>query len=60
MNIGEATRSHLRELRPMVVEHIDAAIGAADDQILRYPELKRIYGNISLDESQTGAAATLG
>lgn len=60
MNIGEATRSDLRELRPVVVEHIDAAIGAADDQILRCPELMRIYGNVSLDESQTGAAARLG
>jgi methyl-accepting chemotaxis protein len=52
MNIDEATRSDLRELRPLVAEHIDAAIAAAYDQILQFPEVKRVYGNISLDEAK--------
>jgi len=52
MNIDEATRGHLRELRPIVAEHIDAAIDAAYQQILRFPEVKRIYGNISMEEAK--------
>ncbi len=52
MNIDEATCSDLRQLRPLVLEHIDAAIAAAYDQILRFPEVKRVYGNVSLDEAK--------
>jgi hypothetical protein len=52
MSIDEATRSDLRELRPLVAEHIDAAIAAAFDQFLQFPEVKRVYGNISLDEAK--------
>ena len=52
MNIDAATRACLRELRPLIAEHIDAAIDNAYDQILRFPEVKRIYGGISLDEAK--------
>ena len=52
MNIDTATRACLRELRPLIAEHIDAAINSAYDQILRFPEVKRIYGSISLDEAK--------
>jgi methyl-accepting chemotaxis protein len=52
MNIDTATRACLRELRPLIAEHIDAAIDNAYDQILRFPEVKRIYGGISLDEAK--------
>ena len=52
MNIDAATRASLRELQPLIAEHIDAAINNAYDQILRFPEVKRIYGSISLDEAK--------
>ena len=40
MNIDAATRACLRELRPLIAEHIDAAINNAYDQILRFPEVQ--------------------
>jgi methyl-accepting chemotaxis protein len=52
MNIDEATRTCLRELRPLVAEHIEVAIDVAYKQIMRFPEVQRIYGNISLDEAK--------
>jgi methyl-accepting chemotaxis protein len=52
MNIDAATRACLRELRPLIAEHIDAAIDNAFDQILPFPEVQRIYGGISLDEAK--------
>ena len=52
MNIDAATRASLRELQPLIAEHIDAAINSAFDQVLRFPEVKRIYGSISLDEAK--------
>ena len=52
MNIDEATRARLRELRPLVAEQIDAAIDAAYQQILKSPEVQRIYRNVSLEEGK--------
>ena len=52
MNIDAATRASLRDLRPLIAEHIDAAIDSAYQQILRFPEVKRIYSGISLDEAK--------
>ena len=52
MNIDAATRASLRDLQPLIAEHIDAAIDNAYEQILRFPEVKRIYGGISLDEAK--------
>jgi methyl-accepting chemotaxis protein len=52
MNIDEATRAHLRELRPVVAEHIEAAVDAAYAKIFESSEVQRIYGNISLDEAK--------
>ena len=52
MNIDAATRASLRELQPLIAEHIDAAIDSAYQQILRFPEVKRIYSSISLDEAK--------
>jgi methyl-accepting chemotaxis protein len=52
MNIDEATRAALRELRPLVAEHIETAINAAYAKILESPEVQRIYHNISMDEAK--------
>ena len=52
MNIDAATRASLRDLQPLIAEHIDAAIDSAYQQILRFPEVKRIYSGISLDEAK--------
>ncbi|HTI80725.1 MAG TPA: globin-coupled sensor protein [Acetobacteraceae bacterium] len=52
MNIDEATRIHLRELRPLVAEQIDAAVDAAYQQILASPEVQRIYRDISMEDAK--------
>jgi hypothetical protein len=52
MNIDEATRGHLRELRPLVAEQIDAAVDEAYRQILSSPEVQRIYRDISLENAK--------
>ncbi len=52
MNIDDATRAHLRELQPLVMAEIDAAIDAAYQQILRAPEVQRIYRDISMEDAK--------
>ena len=52
MNIDESTRACLRELRPLVAEHIDDAIEAAFNQILQFPAVKQAYGDIRMDEAK--------
>jgi len=52
MDIDETTRVCLRELRPLVAEHIDAAVEAAFEQILRFPAVQQVYGNISMDAAK--------
>jgi methyl-accepting chemotaxis protein len=47
MNIDAATLADLRELR-----HIDASLAAAFKQILQFPWVQQIYGNISLDDAK--------
>jgi|HubBroStandDraft_2_1064218.scaffolds.fasta_scaffold957503_1 hypothetical protein len=41
MNIDEATRADLRELRLQVAEQIDSAVDAAYREILQFPEVKQ-------------------
>jgi methyl-accepting chemotaxis protein len=48
MGIDEATRAILRELRPTVTEHIDAAIDAAFARILSFPEVSTIYRSVDM------------
>ncbi|HET7882254.1 MAG TPA: globin-coupled sensor protein [Acetobacteraceae bacterium] len=48
MSIDDEARSILRELRPLVAQHIDAAIDAAYAQILKFPEVSKIYQNVDL------------
>ena len=55
MNIDEATRADLRELRPLVVEHIDAAIAAAYTQILQFPEVKRVGNHWMRPSARSGS-----
>src|SRR5579863_5207356 len=52
MNIDAATQADLRELRPLVANHIDAAITAAFKQILQFPPVQQIYRNISLEDAK--------
>jgi methyl-accepting chemotaxis protein len=52
MSIDEATRAHLRELRPLIAEHIDPAVDAAYAKIFESPEVQRIYHGISMDEAR--------
>ena len=52
MNIDEATRARLRELKPLVAEQIDAAVDAAYQRILASPEVQRIYANIPMENAK--------
>ena len=52
MNIDAGALEILRELRPLVAEHIDAAIATAFGQILRFPEVQQVYAGINLEEAK--------
>src|SRR5258708_28555645 len=52
MNIDAEALEILRELRPLVAEHIDAAIAAAYGQIMRSPEVQKVYAGISMEEAK--------
>jgi methyl-accepting chemotaxis protein len=52
MNIDADALEILRELRPLVVEHIDAAIAAAFAQIMRFPEVQKAYAAIDIGDAK--------
>ena len=52
MNLDTEALEILRELRPLVVEHIDAAIASAYAQILRFPEVQKVYAGIDIQEAK--------
>ncbi|MDR3439636.1 globin-coupled sensor protein [Telmatospirillum sp.] len=52
MGIDDSTRAILREIRPLLVQHMDAAIDAAFAQILRFPEVQKIYASVNVDEAK--------
>jgi methyl-accepting chemotaxis protein len=48
MGIDDATRGLLREIRPQIALHIDAAIAASFDTLLRFPEVQKVYAGIDI------------
>jgi methyl-accepting chemotaxis protein len=52
MGIDEETRTILRELRPVVVEHIDVAVDAAFAWMMRFPKVKQAYASIDMTEAK--------
>lgn len=52
MDTDETTAAALRDLRPLVAEHISAAIDAAYTRLLQDPEAQQIYRGISLVDAK--------
>jgi methyl-accepting chemotaxis protein len=52
IGLDEPTRASLREARPLIEKHIDAAIDAAFARILRYPEAAKAYQDVDINEAK--------
>jgi hypothetical protein len=52
MNTDTEALEILRELRPLVAEHIDAAISAAFAQLMRFPEVQKAYAGVDMEEAK--------
>jgi methyl-accepting chemotaxis protein len=52
MNLDAEALEILREIRPLVAEHIDAAINAAFAQFMRFPEVQKIYRGVDMEEAK--------
>ena len=52
MQLDDTALAILRELRPLIVQHIDAAVGAAFAHITSFPEVRTIYAGVDMDEAR--------
>jgi len=52
LGIDDGARTVLKEIKPLVAQHIDSALDAAFSQILRFPEVQKVYASIKLDDAK--------
>ncbi len=52
MGIDDSARMLLAEVRPLLVKHIDAAIDAAFLRILQFPEVRKAYATVDIEEAK--------
>jgi methyl-accepting chemotaxis protein len=52
MAIDAATQAALREVRPIVAQHIEAAVSTAFAAIMRYDEVRTAYRGVNLDDAK--------
>lgn len=54
MGIDNEASTMLRELRPLVAQHIDGILDKAFEWILRFPEVQKVYATIDLKQAKAG------
>src|ERR1017187_2214212 len=48
MQLDEAALAILREVRPLIAQHIDAAVTAAYAHFMTFPEVQKVYAKIDM------------
>ncbi len=52
LQIDDATRAVLRQIKPIVAQNIDAVVEAAFRQMLRYPEAAKAYAAMNIEDAK--------
>jgi hypothetical protein len=52
MNLDEEALAILRELRPLINQHIDSAIAAAFSHIMSFAEVQKAYVGVDLEKAK--------
>jgi methyl-accepting chemotaxis protein len=52
MQIDAEALAILREVRPLIAQHIDAAVAAAYAHFMSFPEVQQVYANIDMAEAK--------